>query len=272
MMNPKQVGRGLLAGLAAMVAVALAAPLAQAETPAPGFSQFTGCPSLKENASIEFCVHSTIKGGHFKLGNKEVPISKPITITGGTDAAGRLFANSQGGLTPVKEQVPGGVIGLTGLDWLVNLLNVEALKLYAVTEAVGQGSVGFEEITLPIRVHLINPVLGNSCYVGSPASPISLHLITGTTSPPLPNKPITGKAPELGVAPPEILTLTNGTYVDNSFSAPGASGCTLTLFGFLPIDLDPIVDLASGLPAKAGTNETVQNIDSELAGVTEVYP
>ena len=27
--------------------------------------------------------------------------------------------------------------GLTGLDWLVNLLNVEALKLYAVTELVG---------------------------------------------------------------------------------------------------------------------------------------
>lgn len=270
-MWPKHAGR-LMAVLGLALAFGAAPMAAQAATPAEGFAQFRGCPTLEEHATIEFCVHSTIKGGFFHLGSKEVPITHPIKLTGGTDSEGKLFANSEGGLEAVKEQVPGGVIGLTGLDWLVNFLNVEALKLYAVTEVVGQGSVGFDEITLPIRVHLLNPVLGNACYVGSSSSPISLHLIFGTTNPPPPNQPITGVEPELGFKPPEILTFTNGTYVDNSFSAPGATGCKLTLFGFIPVGLNSVVDASAGLPAAAGTNETRQEIDSELAAVTDVYP
>lgn len=259
--------------VAALAAVALAAPLAQADTPAKGFEQFAGCPSAKENPAIAACIRSVIKSGSFKMGNKTVPITNPMTLSGGVNAElGGFAANSKGGLSPVKQQVPGGVIGLTGLDWLVNFLGVEALKLYAVTELVGQPTVG-EGITLPIRVHLINPALGNNCYVGSPSNPIVLNMIEGTTSPPPPNKPISGKEPELSVdEATEVLTFKNGKYVDNSFSAPGASGCTLTLFGFIPVPLNGVVNLASGLPAAAGTNETIQNIDIEIAPEYRVYP
>ena len=259
--------------VAALAAVALAAPFAQADTPAKGYERFAGCPSQKENPSIEVCLRSVIKSGNFKMGNKNVPITNPMTLSGGVNGElGGFAATSKGGLTPVKQQVPGGVIGLTGLDWLVNFLGVEALKLYAVTELVGEPVVG-EGITLPLRVHLINPVLGNNCYVGSAANPVKLNLIEGTTSPPPPNKPISGKAPEFGFdEATEVLSFKNGKYVDNSFAAPGASGCTLTLFGFIPVPLNGAVNLASGLPAAAGTNETVQNIDIELAPVTRVYP
>jgi len=259
--------------VAALAAVALAAPFAQADTPAKGYERFAGCPSQKEKPSVEVCLRSVIKSGNFKMGNKNVPITNQITLSGGVNGSlGGFVANSKGGLTPVKQQVPGGVIGLTGLDWLVNFLGVEALKLYAVTELVGEPVVG-EGITLPLRVHLINPVLGNNCYVGSAANPVKLNLIEGTTSPPPPNKPISGKAPEFGFdEATEVLSFKNGKYVDNSFAAPGASGCTLTLFGFIPVPLNGAVNLASGLPAAAGTNETVQNIDIELAPVTRVYP
>jgi hypothetical protein len=267
-------GYARFSGLAVAVAivVGLMASVAQAAKPAAGYEQFAGCPSQAENPAVEICIHSTINGGHFKLGSKEVPITNPISLSGGTNAEFENFAaNSKGGLTPVKEKVPGGVIGLTGLTWLAEVLGSEALTLYAVTEAVGQPQLSPENITLPIRVHLVNGVLGNSCYVGSASNPITLHLTTGTTNPPLPNKPITGSGPIAGFLPPEILTLT-GTYVDNSFAAPAASGCTLTLLGFIPISINGLVNAEAGLPAKAGTNNTVQEIVTEAAEQHSVYP
>jgi hypothetical protein len=265
----------VLASVAA--ALAVAAPAASATTPAKGYEQFAGCPSPSEKAEISSCQRSVVSGGVVKLGNKEVPITSPITLSGGTNEFLEHFSfNSKGGLTPVKLKVPGGVVGLTGLTWLLELLGSEALTLYAVTELVGPEPVvihNLDEFTLHVKVHLVNGVLGNSCYVGSASSPITWNLTTGTTSPPAPNKPITGKNPEISfTASPEILFAKNGKYVDNSFSAPGASGCVLTLFGFIPISINSLVDSQSGLPAAAGTNTTEQTISTELAGSEVVYP
>lgn len=260
------------AAVAVVSAMALFAPAVQADTPAEGYERFAGCPSPSENPTIVICTRSVIKGGHFQMGSKDVPISNPMTLTGGVNAElGGFAANSKGGLSPVKQQVPGGIIGITGLDWLVNFLNLEGLKLYAVTELVGAPQIG-EGISLPVRVHLINPVLGNNCYVGSPSSPIQLNLIEGTTNPPPPNEPITGVSPEFSIGEDGILNFLNGTYVDNSFSAPGASGCKLILFGFIPISINGLVNSTAGLPAAAGTNETVQEMDLEIAPSELIYP
>ena len=101
-----------------------------------------------------------------------------------------------------------------------------------------------------------------------------LNLTTETTSAPPPNKPISGKEPEIEVDPtrPGVILSRNGVYVDNSFSAPTASGCVLTLFGFIPISINGLVNSQSGLPAAAGTNETVQNFNLNLAPPGNVYP
>jgi hypothetical protein len=276
-MRSKHFAKLLGAAGAAILAIAMLAPLAQAETPAPGYSQFAGCPSPKsEKPEVATCITSKVTGGHFKMGNKDVPITVPFTLSGGINASGENFQyNSKGGLSPAKQKVPGGVIGLTGLTWLAEFLGIEALTLYAQTELAGQpkpAGVGEVEL-LPIKVHLINGALGNNCYVGSTANPIKLHLITGTTSPPPPNKPISGVFPEITFNEElEILKGTNGKFVDNSFSAPGASGCVLTLFGFIPISINGLVNTASGLPAAAGTNETTQNYTIEVAAANRVYP
>jgi len=273
-MKSKHLVRLLAPATAALAAMAMVAPVAQADTPAPGYGQFAGCPSPSENPAVEVCLRSVITGGHFQMGSKDVPITNPIPLSGGTNAELENFsANSKGGLAPVKQKVPGGVVGLTGLTWLLELLGSEALTLYAVTEAVGQPQLSFTDISLPIRVHLINSTLGNKCYVGSPSNPISLHLTTGTTSPPKPNSPITGKLPTISFDEETgILHTDNGEYVDNSFAAPGASGCVLTLFGFIPISINGLVNSQSGLPAAAGTNETKQEIDAEFAPSELVYP
>jgi hypothetical protein len=274
-MKSRRFGLIVAFAITALATTGLIAPSAFATTPAKGYERFAGCPSQSENSEVLLCQRVVINGGHFKMGSKDVPITNPMTLSGGVTGEGKIVANSKGGLTPVKQQVPGGVIGLTGLDWLVNFLNLEGLKLYAVTEIAGPPAVEEfgEEVVLPIRVHLENPVLGSSCYVGSFASPITLHLKWGTTSPPLPNKPITGVAPKEGVSDLANVSLfEKGTYVDNSFAAPSASGCVLTLFGFIPIGLNELVNLQSSLPSKAGTNETKQNFNLELAGQGTVYP
>lgn len=263
-----------LLGAAAM-AVLLLAPAANAAEPKEGYKQFAGCPSAEENPEIAICMRTLISGGHFNMGNKEVPIENPITLTGGTNIAFENFsANAEGGLTPVKQLVPGGIIGLTGLDWLVNFLGLEALQLFAVTEGAGLPDLNpfAEPIELPIKVHLINPVLGNNCYIGSFTEPIELNLITGTTEPPEPNEPISGTPPELEFDfETGIVSFVDGVFVDNSFAAPGANGCKLILFGFIPISINGLVNTASGLPSPAGTNETVQEFDIETVESSLVY-
>jgi hypothetical protein len=260
----------LVAGL--LAAFAALSPVAQA-APNPGYTQFKGCP---ETANILTCVRTEIYGGNFKMGNKNVPIENTMVLTGGVEGGFKNFAyNSEGGLTKVRQKVPGGVIGLTGLTWLFEFLGSDALTLYAVTELAGAPELkNLNNATLPIKVHLENStgVLGSACYVGSNSSPITLHLTTGTTSPPAPNTPITGKVPTISFEPErEIVEAKEGEYVDNSFAAPGANGCVLTLFGFIPISINGLVNSQSGLPAAAGTNETHQKFNLELASAAFVY-
>ena len=275
MIQSKTVARLLMAVGAAVMALAMLSPMASAKEPAPGYTQFAGCPSVEENPAAVVCFRSVINGGHFQMGSKDVPIEKPMTLSGGWDGEfAKFYFNSKGGLSPVKQKVPGGVIGLTGLTWLLEFLGSEALTLYAVTELTGPNAVtGVDGTNLSIKVHLVNSTLGNNCYVGSSSNPIKLHLITGVTEPPPPNKPIEGQLPkEVFTDGLGISHINKAIFVDNAFAAPGASGCVLTLFGFIPISINGLVNSQSGLPAPAGTNETTQNTDSELTLRSLVYP
>lgn len=256
----KHLAKLLGAAVAAIAAVALMAPLAQGATPNPGYEGFAGCPSPAENPNTSSCLRSEILSGNFKMGNKDVPITQKMVLSGGTDAEGNNFSyNSKGGLSVAKQKVPGGVVGLTGLTWLLELLGSEALTLYAVTELAGQvGNPLSPVLSLPIKVHLINNVLGSKCYVGSNTTPIALKLSFSKLPTPF-FDPATG-----------IFHLNNGTYTDKTFAAPGANGCTLTLFGFIPISINGLVNTASGLPAATG-NETNQNVNVELVAQEEVY-
>ncbi|HEU4905409.1 MAG TPA: hypothetical protein VFT19_04750 [Solirubrobacterales bacterium] len=277
MTQSKATARLLGVIVAAIAALAVMAPAAMAETePAEGYEQFFGCPDKAENEETVTCLRSVVTGGHLNAGNKELPIEKPLEINGGTNAAFENFDfNSKGGFLPVAQKVPGGVIGLTGLTWLLELFGSEALTLYATTELAGNPTnFTFSSVTLPIKVHLTNPagLLGSTCYLGSDANPIVLNLTTGTTEPPPPNEPITGKQPKLSADAKGIVHLDEGTFVDNSFAVPGVNGCKLVLFGFIPISINGLVNELAGLPAAAGTNESVQDYSIEFVGRGKVYP
>ncbi len=259
----------------AAAALAMLVPAAQGATPRPGYERFAGCPSTEENPESFFCFHAKIKSGHFQMGNKDVPIENPMTLTWGTDfEQEKYLVNAKGGLSKAKQKVPGGIIGLTGLTWLAEFFGSQALTLYATTELAGTPDISNpEHVKLPIKVHLEHSVLGSKCYVGSNTNPINLNLIIGTTSPPPPNEPISGHAGEFFADEPAfVFGFKDIKYVDNSFAAPGANGCVLTLFGFIPISINGLVNTQSGLPSPAGTNETIQNQDIELTPEFVVYP
>lgn len=263
---------------AVMLAMAMTASLASAlPTPNPGYTQYEGCPSVEENPKSLVCALTVVTGGHFQMGSKTVPIEKPIPLVGGVDENLQNFVhNSAGGLKPVPQEVPGGVVGITGLDWLLDIFPASALKLYATTELAGTPDINiFEEpVELPIKAKLTSPsgVLGKNCYVGSNTNPISLNLITGKTNPPPPNKPIEGVGAIFSFDEETLISyLKDGTFVDNSFAAPAAKGCTLGL-PLLNVNIDALVNFQASLPSPAGTNETVQEFDAELVESEVVYP
>ena len=100
-----------------------------------------------------------------------------------------------------------------------------------------------------------NPFLGNNCYIGSNSQPINLNFTTATTSPPPPNKSISGFPGTLTENPSgTVVTLSGGRLVDNSFAAPGANGCGGILFSWA---VDPFVNEIVGVPSPAGTNSAV---------------
>jgi hypothetical protein len=252
-----------------LIACALLAPSATAD-PAPGYEEFTGCPSRTVDASIRFCLASVVDGGHLQMGTKDTPITDPITLIGATtNIGGFVVGTFDGG----RQTVPGGLVGITGLDWLTELLTGDALKVYARTELAGAPTnPAADPVTLPIKVRLENPVLGDSCYIGSDSNPITLVLTRFTTNPPPPNQPITGSEGTSMTDPATAITrISDINLVDNAFAAPAANGCRLQL-GLLNVPIDDLVNLQAGLPSPAGTNEAVQIADGAVVQIQRVYP
>jgi hypothetical protein len=261
----------------AAAALGSASPaLATTHHPTGEYSQFADCPL--SNPATSNCIYAQTKAGEFIVGNTTVPIKNTITLQGGIheDEGTQTFIGAEDGNTLSKtgQSVPGGLAGFVKCYEITNILERIACELVfengatgvtATTElAAPATSIGIstqnlldEEgtaLSLPIKVHLENPLLGSACYIGSNSHPISLPLTTGTTSPPAPNKPISGSkgVPSFNSAF-TIITLKENTLVNNSFAAPEAEGCG-GVFSFL---IDPLVDAKLGLPAKAGHNTAI---------------
>jgi hypothetical protein len=272
------------AGLAVTVGslAALIGPSAAMATPKGDYAVFADCPK----ASVTTCVYAKTESGKFIVGKETVPIEKAITLQGGLNAneVGEVtFVAAADGntLSKTPQKVPGGLAGLVKCNEISNFLERIACELVfengvtgvnATTElAAPASSIGVNlfnflvregtALSLPVKVHLENPFLGSSCYIGSNSSPIILNLTTGTTSPPAPNTPISGSpGTEESKGEGEIIAFSKNSLVNNSFAAPGASGCG-GLFEFL---IDPLVNSKLGLPSAAGKNTAVLNGIIEL--------
>ncbi len=275
-----------------MTAVMLMAPLAALGAASPAlatpkgiFAVFADCPASAPGVAL--CQFGQTTSGEFTLGSTTVPINKTITLQGGAIPTGKtnqfflVPATDGNSLSKTELNVPGGLFGIKcseikgegsfekGVRKLCEAIFENKLTgVTATTELVanehnpaildvgalfsGEGTA----ITLPVRVHLKNPLLGSACYIGSESSPIQLHLTTGTTSPPAPNKPISGKRGTFEVEEEEGLevdVLRENSLVDNAFSTPVAEGCG----GALSSIINPLVNAKLNLPAPAGHNTAI---------------
>jgi hypothetical protein len=266
--------RSVLVGAAALaLALAVAAP-ALASPPTGEFAVFKECPT--SNPSVSLCFFATSSGGEFHVGTTTVPINKPITLQGGSivneETGAETFVEPTNGETLSKTAltVPGGLLGIMAPSswptWLQNIFNefinngitgVTATVELVANPGISRANLLNAEGTaleLPTRVKLGNAFLGESCYIGSAAHPITQHLTTGTTSPPAPNTPITGTVGELSFNPSFTkVTIKNNKLVDNAYAAPSAEGCG-GIFSFL---IDPAINAKLGLPSAAGHNTTI---------------
>jgi hypothetical protein len=241
--------------LAASVATLGAATPALASSYQKEFAPFADCPV--NTPGVFACVVSQVSSGEFKIGSNTVPINKTITLQGGYNRTTKELVAAIDGNTLSKTPlvIPGGLLGI---ELLGNLTEVTATaELAKPAHLYLENLNGLAPlVNLPLKVKLDNPLLGPACYIGSSSEPVTLNLTDGTTNPPPPNEPISGKLGNLLIlATGRIFGFTDNTLVDNAFSAPGVNGCA----GILSLVVDPSVDLKAGLPAAAGTNTAIMN-------------
>jgi hypothetical protein len=266
---------GLVASIVPVAALTMAAPaLATVHHPKGEYAVFADCPL--SNPEVTLCTVATTESGEFTIGKETVPITNTITLQGGLNTfltGTETFYGAEDGNTLSKspQKVPGGLAGLVKCNEITEFLERIACELVFENKVTGvtatteqAGSIGVNTLalatgsgsalTLPVKLHLENPLLGGSCYIGSNAHPIVIEFTTGTTSPPGPNKPITGKPGELSANETgTIITDTGNELVNNSYPAPAAEGCG-GVFSFL---IDPILDAKLGLPSAAGNNTAI---------------
>jgi hypothetical protein len=232
----------LVAGGAVLAATAVSAFSGVATAAFPNFSD---CP----RASVTSCVNIQSRSGYLDIKGFRVPIGESFEIRGGIDANNPAlpFVAPRGttGVFAKPVQIPGGLLGL---DLPISLNKVTATAQLAGSPSDIRIDLNTSSVSLPIKLKLTNALIGPGCTIGTNSSPVRLNLITGTTNPPAPNRPITGAPGALSFAD-GVLYFRNATNVDNAFSIPGASSCGLGI-GLI----NSIVNAKIKLPSASGNN------------------
>jgi hypothetical protein len=274
------------------VAGAFAAAAAGAWAHEGEFAKFNFCPS--KTAGVEHCLYSVTTGGKVVLGKKTTPIVNPVTLQGGyseeneeTHISSFVGASGAETLSKTPQPVPGGLAGIVPPESAPPIVK-EALKFFFENGLTGVNATlelakpaseiqisdfnllleSGVALKLPVKVHLENPFLGSKCYVGSSTSPIIWNLTSGTTEPPAPNTPISGKAGFANFKEEfRIAELTEDTLVENAWGAPKATGCGGFLLELL---VDPIINEVSLGNLSAGHNTAILENTIDTATVTAV--
>ncbi|CAM5617355.1 hypothetical protein AB0M94_11800 [Streptomyces xanthochromogenes] len=282
---------GLLATCTALTALATIGPAsadaASTTRLAGDWAPFSRCPvddpamlAADGRTDIVQCIASHSASGTIKLGNTNVITGASdlqvgvVQHTGGTNS---LVAPAGGALIADSADIPGGLLGLMCPndvpvigDICRQITNGTLNRVTATVESAGTptdfnltagATSGQPIIAIPIRIHLQNPFLGNSCYIGSAAHPIVLRP-QNVTAPTLGIQRFDGNGTPNTAGDMNRLSLVNASQTDTTFAVPGASGCGLAGL------LDWAVNLKTGLPSAAGKNSVVLNSASTyLAGL-----
>jgi len=278
-----RIGQTLLVTALCMTSLAAVGVSSAAATPKGEYAVFSKCPT--STPKVRGCLVARTESGEVKLGNTTVPIVNTQTLQAGLINLNEYEQEVVGAtLTKTPQKVPGGLLGLVKCNEITgNGLIEKGLRklcesvfenkvtgVNATTELAGKVglnsiALALEEgvaLSLPVKVKLENPLLGNECYIGSSAEPIQLELTTGTSGALKGKKGNTFTRAEGG-----ILVISNTSLVDSMFTAPKATGCGA--FGLL----DGLINKKLGLPASTGNvavlNGTEEEASAELVKESE---
>jgi hypothetical protein len=280
-----------LAALVAIAALLAGAGSAFAAVPTGDYTVFDHCPRF--SPKVNLCLYARTSTGEATLGNQTAPITVPIVLQGGIirdeRTEGETFVAVLNGetLTKAPQKLPDGLRSLLECDEIDEPMERAACELVfesgatavnATTElAKPAGAIAISKnnlvnregvaLTLPVKIHLENPLLGSECYIGSNGRPLVWNLRTNTTRPPPPNRAIDGKAGKIEEKDEgEFIEIAANTLVDNAFASPSVTGCS----GLISDVLRPIINSKLGLPAAAGHNTAILNSTIDLAAAESV--
>ncbi len=248
------------------------------------WAKFSVCPIPALRAISEYggCVYGEAgPESFFQAGKVTIHFVKPVQLRGAVsenEETGVLtWYPALNGNTVSKEAEPGPPLtedidaellpeaekaryeaylaegGSTKVTATIELARPQAGGIY-VNEANLLTESG-EAFVFPVMIHLSNKFVGDHCYVGSTAEPITVPFTTGETTPEPPNTPIHGQLGEIKVIGEgnilQVGTSTKQTILaNNEYASPGVHGCGQNG------KANAAINSALGLPSPAGSNST----------------
>jgi hypothetical protein len=252
------------------------------------WAPFDRCPvdnptmlSADGATNLALCVAVSGPSGSITIGKVTAPI-------GGSDTQNGLILNNTEGTQTLVPPPGGALVGSPlalpgGLQALVCPSSARALRevcrgrpdrfLNTVTTTLASAGapsnfnlfagleLGAPILTLPVKLELDNPLLGEDCSIGTNSEPIVLR--PANVTPPTPSfSAFDANGTPDPSGPMLLITLTGATQGDNQLAIPGAHDC-----GFAGL-LDHAIDHNVGLPSPAGNNNVVLNeVTSSLTGL-----
>lgn len=243
-------------GRFAAVLATTAITLAAATTAWADVPSFDRCPVSVPG--VNKCLVAQATDGSIAANDHRLSLAgSHIRIEGGFSEENEFVAPLSGPvLTADPVNVPGGLFG--------HDLPYELNSVKATVEQVGPVVYDYftYTITANVRVHFTNPLLGSNCAIGSTASPITLTLTPGTTSPAAPNTPISGQYGAISAPAGTRFLISGQTQVDNTFAVPAATGCGIVAQSLVTKAINDNL----GLPSAAGHyNDASLTLDHYVA-------
>jgi hypothetical protein len=286
-------GIAFTATIAAMLSTIVSVGSASAVTLKGEWAPFNRCPvenpallgANYTEGTLAVCMAVDSPSGALTIGNLSLTTGPSSTQAGvsGVEQVFSAVAPRGSAIVATPVEVPGGLAGLVcpkGADFKGDICTEAASRprrlntVVSTLESAGPPAnlnlfagleVGVPIVTLPVKLHLQNPILGPNCYIGSNAHPFLMQPATVS-------KPATlalmrfdadgTRDDEAGVMYETLLA--GITLADNTFAVGTATGCGVGG------RLNAAINSTVGLPSPAGKNSmTLNEVESRLTGLWE---
>jgi hypothetical protein len=243
--------------------------------PPPGgiYKPFTNCPLknplMHESNGFTACTGGLATSGSIVIGNLTTQVTQPVNVQFGfwTPTNQTYYADvvpPRAGLSAQLVTKPDLVpvslttaLGCPSSDATIENMCQQAAKrggkynqVYALAQSAGN-ITNFQLFTWtqPTKFQLINPLLGNNCYIGTDGDPVVINPQLNINSLQVEPDPNPAAHPDT-----EVLA-TQASASDSTFAAPGVTGCGPG--GVANIAVDQAIDTSAGLPAASGNSLTL---------------